>query len=70
MTESVYLLSYIQKSIFSIANRLKANPLLETFRIFLIKVKFTSGSQDALFMKIGVPTDKIKQNHKKYLWRS
>ena len=60
---NVYIYVYIQKSLFSIANREKVNALLETFRtfvIFLTKIKFTSSSQEAFSIKIGVPIDKIK----------
>ena len=57
MTESVYLLKYIQKSFFSIANRQK----LIIFRKFAIKIKFTCSSQEALFMKIGGSIDKKLQ---------
>ena len=41
------------------------NPLQETFITFLIKIKFTRDSQEALPMKIGVPIDKINQNRRK-----
>ena len=37
-------------------------PLQETYRTFLIKIKFTRGSQEALLMKIDVPIDQINQN--------
>ena len=52
-SESVYLLKYIQKT---------GNPLQETFRTFLIKIKFTRDSQEALLIQIGVPIDKLNRN--------
>ena len=38
------------------------NPLHETFRTFLIKIKFTRDSQEALLIQIGVPIDKLNRN--------
>ena len=55
-SESVYLIKYIQKSLFSFAN--KINPLQGTFRVFSIKIKFTKDNHDALLMKIRVPMDR------------
>ena len=56
----VNILNYIQ-----LCKQVKINLLLETFRKFLLSVRFTRGSQEALLVKIGISINTINQNGRK-----
>ena len=64
-SESVYLLKYINKILFSFGNSQKLILFRKLAERFLIKIKFTKGSQEAFFIKIGVPINIFNQNCRK-----